>query len=471
MNTNKLVPVLFAIAAIGSGCGTDVKSSASGVFPAQGFAGRSLRVEISGDQTNWKDGATVSFGSGITVSSVEVASPTDLFADIAIDPSATIGKADVTVMSGGTFTLKQAFEVTSPIEVQFTGDATQGALPAFKIINLDFDNPFDTTSATDPTTGAMTYPNLTITGPAGVDFSSPLVGGFTPTAYEIDGFALMDVDAMSGDLTVKSGAGSAAVTSTITGGVTVTPRSATALTPGTPATGMIAALDDSALFSIPAGSGSPELARLDLTSTDANAQPTVALLGSSGHWSDFISAGAPYAFLPNASSLYAIVFDGGSEAAYTVNVTAHADAVTTAAEGNDTTNGTDPGALAASALPFEQTGGTLSSASDVDEISFTVTAAEVSSGHNHAHILTDIGSDPATDTAVEVVDAQGNAYTDDGFGGSVIDGSQCSLFGCSSLGEDTVTKALPAGTYYLKVTAGQQYSTADKAYDALIWLE
>src|SRR5262249_12580732 len=71
------------------GCGT--APSPGGGSPAEGFTGRKLRVEISGDATDWKDGATVDFGAGVTVASVTVASPTDLFADITIDPAATVG--------------------------------------------------------------------------------------------------------------------------------------------------------------------------------------------------------------------------------------------------------------------------------------------------------------------------------------------------------------------------------------------
>ncbi|HET9992636.1 MAG TPA: hypothetical protein VFQ65_29080, partial [Kofleriaceae bacterium] len=179
-------------------CGGDSTTpSASGVFPAEGFAGRELRVEISGDATNWADGAVVNFGSGVTVSTVTVASPTDLFAEIKIDSGAALGLQDVTVASNGSVTLKQAFQVVSPIEAQFTGAVEQGGRPGFVIINHDFDNPFDLT-----TDAAGALANVTFTGPSGTNF---IPDASTSTAYELKGVVEIDGDAAAGKLTVASG--------------------------------------------------------------------------------------------------------------------------------------------------------------------------------------------------------------------------------------------------------------------------
>src|SRR5258708_33114102 len=162
MSNLKLVFVLGAVAL--SGCATS--PSASGVFPADGFTGRTLRIEISGDATDWKDGATVNFGDGVTVSSVAVASPTDMFAEIAIDGAAAPGLRDVTVSSNGSFTLKQAFELKSPIDIKFVGNIDQGGFPAYTITSHDFDNPFD------GTTDAMgKLVNFSIMGPPGTTFA------------------------------------------------------------------------------------------------------------------------------------------------------------------------------------------------------------------------------------------------------------------------------------------------------------
>src|SRR5439155_20176908 len=86
--------------------------SANGIFPDSGFSGRKVRVEVSGDATNFKDGTTVSFGADVTVDKVSVASPTDLFADITIADTAAVGLRDVTITQGSSnFTLAQSFEV------------------------------------------------------------------------------------------------------------------------------------------------------------------------------------------------------------------------------------------------------------------------------------------------------------------------------------------------------------------------
>ncbi|HSN28199.1 MAG TPA: hypothetical protein VLT45_18060, partial [Kofleriaceae bacterium] len=169
-----------ALLLLAAACGTDgTTPTASGVFPAEGFTGRSLRVEISGDATTWKDGATVDFGTGITVNSVDVASPTDLFADITIDPAATVGKNDVTVTNNGKkFTLAKAFELVSPTPITWSGDVAQGGVPFFTIENLDFAHQFDATQ--DPNTNE--YLNTQVTGPAGTRAVVTSV-----TAFEIQG--------------------------------------------------------------------------------------------------------------------------------------------------------------------------------------------------------------------------------------------------------------------------------------------
>ena len=44
----------FALLLLVAACGTDgTTPTASGVFPAEGFTGRSLRADISGDAPTW----------------------------------------------------------------------------------------------------------------------------------------------------------------------------------------------------------------------------------------------------------------------------------------------------------------------------------------------------------------------------------------------------------------------------------
>jgi hypothetical protein len=453
MNTNKLVTIslAFGLGAIAACGGTN--PTASGVFPAQGFTGRTLRVEVSGDATSWKDGATVSFGTGVTVNSVTVASPTDLFAEITVDPAATAGSRDVTVSSGGSFTLKQAFELVAPVELVVQGNAGQGGLPNFTLINHDFDNPFDTT-----TDSMGAYANLLLTGPTGVQFFMNTV-----TEYSINGQAFIDLDASAGALTLTSGPANKTITSNV-GAFPVTPRTPTPFT-GT-ATGSISSQGDSNLYSLSA-TGTPSLVHITVSSSDTKAAIGAAIF-TDNSWKNAVGL---HEILTGPATVNFIVADVQGGSGYTYTVSGAGEALTSAAYGTHTTQGNTTQSLPATALPFRATPVSMTTMNDVDVVSFTVTAGQVSAGTNHAHILTNTGSDPATDTAVELVDGAQKDYLDDGLGNKVIDGSDCSLFGCSSLGEDVVSPALPAGTYYLKISAGQQYSATHKPYDAVIWLE
>src|SRR5687768_15759287 len=144
-----LVPALSSSSLLGcGGGGTD--ESVSGVFPSSAFLGRTLRVEISGDATNWKDGTTLDFGAGVTVTNVKVASPTALFAEVTIAPDAAPGLRDVTVTNGGDrLVLAEAFQLESAITLKFNGSVAQGSVASFAINNHDFETPFDDTSTGD----------------------------------------------------------------------------------------------------------------------------------------------------------------------------------------------------------------------------------------------------------------------------------------------------------------------------------
>ena len=442
-----LVVGLFA------GCGSSTDPSVSGVFPAEGFSGRTLRVEVSGDATSWSDGATVSFGAGITVSNVVVASPTDLFADVAIDNAAAVGLSDVTVSSGGSFTLKKAFEVKSPIEITFEGDAAQGGLPYFTITNHDFDNAFDLTA---DASGALA--NLTITGPTGTTFKTDSAS----TAYSLHGYAFIDGDAMPGSLKIESGPTATAVTSMI-GTVDIKTRAPTALTSGTPTAGSLMNVGDSLYYSMPATAG---LVHLTATATGSAAQLAVAILPASGHWADQI--GGTFAVLPSAGTVNIVLFDNGTASGYTTNLTAYSEALTSAAEPAGTTDdviGTAPTAT----LPYEMTGATLSTATDVDFVKVVIDAAHAT---KHIHIIAG-GTNPATDTAVDFVAANGTTS----MVGGAIDGGTAGGdggFACGFSGqcnEQVLIGPFAAGTYYIKVIAGTTFDVSANDYALLAWFE
>ncbi|MFC1852829.1 putative Ig domain-containing protein, partial [candidate division CSSED10-310 bacterium] len=79
--------------------------------PPQGNRGSTLDVTISG--TNFLDGATSAFGTGIMVNSTSFISESELSANITIDPGTSLGFRDVTVTNPDTknATLPNSFEV------------------------------------------------------------------------------------------------------------------------------------------------------------------------------------------------------------------------------------------------------------------------------------------------------------------------------------------------------------------------
>ena len=436
-----------------AGCGSTTDPSVSGVFPAEGFSGRTVRVEVSGDATSWSTGATVSFGAGITVTNVAVASPTDLFADVAIDNAAAPGLSDVTVSSGGSFTLTQAFEVKSPIDVTFEGDAAQGGIPYFTIVNHDFDNAFDLTA---DASGALA--NLVITGPSGTTFKTDSGS----TAYSLHGFCFIDGDAMPGTLTIKSGPTASAVTSTI-GTVDIKTRAPTALTSGTAAAGSLMNVGDSLYYSLPATAG---LVHLTATATGSAAQLAVAILPPSGHWADQI--GTSFAVVPSAGTVNIVLFDNGTASGYTTNLTAYSETLTSAAEPVGTTDDVTTTAPVAT-LPYEMTGATLSTATDFDLVKVVIDAAHAT---KHLHLVVG-GVDPATDTAVDFMASNGTTSMVmgpfDGGSAGGDGGFACGLEGLCN--EEVLIGPFAAGTYYIKVTAGSDFDVSANDYALLAWFE
>jgi len=442
----------YALLLLVAACGTDgTTPTASGVFPAEGFTGRSLRVEISGDATTWKDGATVDFGAGVTVNKVDVASPTDLFADITIDPAAAAGTNDVTVTNGSKkYTLTQAFQLVSPTPITWSGDVAQGGVPFFTIENLDFSHQFDTTQ--DPNT--LEYTGVTVTSPAG---TQAVVSSVTP--FEIQGQLFIDVNAAAtaGPLTVVSGTGNNAFTS-IPGNVDIKARSAMPFMDG--ATVNLPEKGSSALFSF-SGSGTT-LVLYSLSGTGADSTPVSEVMGPGGTWaSDAI--GASPAVLENGTGT--LLVESFGTAPDTVTLTGSTQALASAAEVS-TTNDLPANAQAAAAVPFRLTGASISTGSDVDYVKFVAPAGSTG---KHLHVTTDAGADPATDTQVTITTGTGGATPWEPVHD---DGANCSFIGCDG-GEDfTTTATLTAGsTYYIRIEAGASYTTMDTDYVMIFWLE
>ncbi|HUS26987.1 MAG TPA: hypothetical protein VMZ53_00705 [Kofleriaceae bacterium] len=455
MRTSISLAFLLATAAAAAptaGCGTD--STVSGVFPAEGFTGRSLRVEISGDATEWSGSPAVNFGQGVTVSSVSVASPTSLFADITIAADAAPGLRDVTITNDGTFTLKQSFELVSPITVSFDGMVAQGGSPYFTVTNHDFDTPFDLTSGDTPSG----FANLTLDTPAGTQF---VVQDSTP--YQLTGFALIDADAAPGTFSLSSGVMGKETAFNLGANIDITARTPTPLTDS--ATGTLASMGDSALYSVNVATA-PSLMRIVADTSDADGQPVTAVLPN-GSWAD--ATGAALSVQATSGTLDVVVFDAGKAGGYSYTLKSKIEALASAAEAT-TANDTPAAALAASALPFAQTGGTLSGTNDKDVIKIVLSAPAVV--HVSAH-----SSDDLTDTAIDILaNGSGNPtvltnYVDPGPPAQPpVDLGGCfPLFGLGC-GEDITSPMLAAGTYFVVISAGGSFDVADKNYTALIYL-
>jgi hypothetical protein len=438
-----------------AGTGAGATPSISGIEPPLAFLARASHVTISGYATSWTDATKVDFGAGITVSNVHAASPTAIVADLAIDKTAALGPRDVNVDKE---TYKQAFAVKPPATVSLQGALAQGAIAVANVKLEDTSTPFDTTATQDPLTGALTYTNLAFTLGAGLTQSSIL----SATNASVQFIVLVDVDAKAGasDFDLVSGpAGDAAndVEFPAPGGLTVAARAATALG-ATAASGTIKNAYDSALYSY-APSAAGQILDVTADSTASGANPSFALLPKSGHFADLLGffqpaqPGSPSAktLLPASTDpYYAIYWDnGGTTGAYTLGATSTAPAATHATATGD---GTKTTAIAAAALPFVLTGGSLADATSQDWVKVTAAAGDV----NKSLRVQTVG-DELTDVAATVYKSDGTTAVGTAIEtGGTLDG--------------TVT--IPAaGTYYVAFAAGQIFDATHGTYSAILRIQ
>lgn len=445
----KLGSLAIALAIVPSlvACGEDAPdSSVSGVFPSSAFLGRQARIEISGDVTTW-DAPTVSFGEGVTVDAVNVASPTALFVDVTIAPTAAAGLRTVTVTDGGeTLELTDAFELEAPVDVKVKGTLAQGSVVSLTINNRDFETPFDTSFTGDGFFEPLVFVGVQLTAPDGVQVFTDDV-----QPYSIAATALIDVDAAPGPFTVVSGV---AVEEQITspGGMfDVAPRTAMAITGAT--NGMATAPLSTELYEYTA-TGTPSLLQVSVTAQNPAAAPGVIVLGPSGSFDELIAFSDDVVAPIEGGKVYLIPWDNTGAAGYSFTLTPASAAMTTAAEA--ASNDSAATAQVAAALPFGLQNASLSSASDQDWVRVTVTQADVG---KKIRVVT-YGADPFTDTRVQFF--QGAAGTQ-AFGGES---------GDRGYHEDHSSPTIPAaGNYFVKIYASPEFDPASKNYDAAIFID
>ncbi len=449
------------------GSGSTVTPSASGVFPAAGFLGRDVRVEITGDATAWSATTTVSFGTGVTVNSLSVASPTDLFADITISTQATVGLGDVVVTDGAaTFTLSKAFQISAPGATAFLGVQAQGGITQFTITTADVANPFDATTGQDEF-GDTIFPNILVQGPTGVTFQVESV-----TDFSIGGIALIDLDAATaaGDLTVMSGPAGGTVVVSDVGPMTVTARTATTLAAATAMTANVVNPLDSQLYTftptVTPTATAPVVEGVAAFTTNTGAAPALAVLPASGHFADLISFGPPGDVLntgtaPGAQQFY-IYWDNSGTSGYSYSIEGNDTALThTATLGatNDT-----PATAAAMTIPGLAGSGDVSVPTDGTQwIKVTVPANGVG---KFLHVIT-IG-DPAVDGGTDASDIEVDVFA------TLADANAGTpLFTCITGGNvDCESPALTTtGNYFVEVQADPNalFSTTD--YAAAVYLQ
>lgn len=432
------IALLGASACGGDDSGDDTSTaptpSANAVIPANGFAGRQIRVQISGDNTAWDSSTTVTMGDGITVGAITVASPTDIFAQITIAADAKLGTRDVTVSDGTKLT--GAFEITSPIKMTYQGTTAQGSIGLFTLTNIDVENQFDATSTGDGFFTPLVYTNFEVDGPAGSNFVISSV-----SAFSASGTFFIDADAGTGGaVTIKSGPTSTAVSSPVDNNLTIAARTPTALTAGTAAAVAGGKAFSSSLFSFTSGT-TGALNTFSATSNNVDATPAAFVLPASGHWADELgvasidSNGNPttVSTVTNSATTYLLVAveESGSDGiAIAVKPTVAAITVGAETEPNDT----KATAQTIATLPGGVANATLSSDTDEDWYKITVAAGK------GLHIATTAG-DAQTDTVITVYKADGTTVVGDPSDDSVY---------LDSL--DVASTDLGAGTYYVVIT-------------------
>ena len=435
---------LFASLVAVAGCG-GVDSTVSGVFPAEGFTGRSLRVEISGDATEWSGTPGVNFGEGVTVSNVTVASPTSIFADITIAADAAPGLHDVTVTNDGTYVLKQAFMLESPIELSFQGDVAQGGFPFFTLTNHDFDTPFDLTQDSNDA-----YANLLINAPTGVTFNIQ-----SATSYQVTGLVTIDTDAMPGAFSIVSGPAMKTTAFNLGANLDVQARTPEPLNGSV--TGTLTNIGDSKLYSIMAPA-SPSLVRINASSSNQNANPAATLLPG-GRWSDALNGSL--AVVDDAGMIPVSVYDNGTAAGYNFSLSSKAEALTAATEPATDTTTNAASAVTAGALPYMYTG-SVGTATDKDFIKVVLAAP------GKITIITTSAGDE-TDTQVDLQLQNGTSVLNPQ---GPVDAAQCVPFFGLGCGEQVQSPMLAAGTYYVEISqGGTDYDADFSDYTAFVLLD
>jgi len=446
MRATRLLALALLALAPAAGCGDDITfpdptvvpdPQINAIIPGEGFSGRPLRVQVSGDGTEFTAAATVAFsGAGITVNNIELASPSSLFVDITIAGDAALGLRDVTVTDGAaSLALTQAFDVQNALIIQPTSSLAQGGIGFFTIINLDPAHPF---------LGALTISGLASSGTQVVVQAQ--------TLDTIDAAVLIDVDATPGPLLIQDVFG----TSTIVGQTDLLPiqtRTATPLTAGKGAGSFANATltDLTLLFSFTASSA---LHSGEGFNNDFSFAPATIVWLVNGKWAE-ARGFSDLSLVPTTQGqeMFVVAFDPdfilGDNYDFFIDEVEPLPAVTNLAE-VEPNNATTTAQTGATQTLFT---GSLTDVNDVDLIKVTVTANQV------IRVFTTSGFLGAADTDIDILDSTG----------AVIDGSGDSDF--IELGEFVETNPLTAGDFFVRIQSSTLAAPANTPYEASIVVE
>ena len=438
---------MVACAALTGAVGCSSDGSISGVIPGEVFVGRSADVLVIGDGTAWDGDTTVNFGPGILVNTVTVASETAILANITADASAPLGPRNVSV---GDLEFENAFELTSPVQVkEWRGQTAQGSISIVSLQNLDFENPFDTTSTGDGFFTPLVYTNIQVTAGEGVNVQLSSVDD-----YSLDFFVLTDVDAAAGahDLEILSGPPDQQVSFRHPAAFEVGAREAVELVGNEPANGSITEPFQSVLYKFEPSSLSIVNAYTFAESPDAAA--SFALLGPSGSFFELIDVTSTTTFV-GEEPYYLIYFDGSGLTGYSYEIGAEvqaADAMPESEPNNDTEQ-----AQPADKLPAVMQDASLPDDADVDWIKVVVTPEDVAAG-KVLHVWT-YGDDSLTDVVIRVFGPDGKTKIADS--------------GDDGFHEDLTTTPLAQnGVHYIKVVPSPEFfDPAHAGYDLAVVLE
>jgi hypothetical protein len=112
----------FLLIVVTAGCGRErgtLPPSLAAITPSHAAAGSSVTVTLSG--ANFDTGASIDVGgAAITVTQTTVVSPASITANFAVAAGATLGTAEISVLSGGQATNAVAFTLAAPLTVSST---------------------------------------------------------------------------------------------------------------------------------------------------------------------------------------------------------------------------------------------------------------------------------------------------------------------------------------------------------------